>query len=114
MQIRLTSTGRRSGALREVTLYAYPDGDDLVVVGSAGGASRDPAWVSNLRAHPRATVRRGRRTDDVVAREVPGGSEYARLWTLVSEAFPLYDTYQRRTSRTIPLFVLEGAAAGTG
>jgi F420H(2)-dependent quinone reductase len=109
MQIRLTSTGHRSGTPREVTLYAFADGDDLVVVGSAGGAVRDPAWVSNLRAHPRASLRRGKHSGEVVARGIPSGAEYERLWRIVSEAFPLYGTYQRRMSRTIPLFVLEGA-----
>jgi F420H(2)-dependent quinone reductase len=45
----------------------------------------------------------------VRARE-PAGKERERLWQLVTEAFPLYGTYQRRTSRTLPLFVLEPAA----
>ena len=41
-----------------------------------------------------------------MAREA-AGEERDRLWTLVTEAFPLYETYQRRTKRLIPLFVLE-------
>jgi deazaflavin-dependent oxidoreductase (nitroreductase family) len=103
--IGLTTRGRRSGQAREVTLYAFSDGDRLVVVGSLGGAARDPAWVHNLRAEPRATVRRATSSEAVVATEVDG-PERDRLWTLVTEAFPLYDTYQRRTMRRIPLFVL--------
>jgi hypothetical protein len=41
----------------------------------------------------------------VVAREVDG-RERGRLWSLVTSAFPLYQTYQDRTERVIPLFVL--------
>ena len=103
--IGLTTRGRRSGQAREVTLYAYEDGDRLVVVGSVGGAARDPAWAHNLRADPRATVRRGMASEEVVATEVDG-PERARLWALVTEAFPLYRTYQARTARRIPVFVL--------
>lgn len=106
MQIRLTTTGRRSGQPREVTLYAYPDGERLVIVGSWGGNARDPAWAGNLRAEPHALVRVGREERPMTARQV-SGAERQRLWELVCAAFPLYRTYQRRTSRPIPLFVLE-------
>jgi len=101
----VTTTGRRSGQARQVTLYAYPDGGDLVIVGSWGGKARDPAWVSNLRAEPQASVRIGREERAVRAREV-NGAERERLWELVCTAFPPYRTYQRRTERIIPLFVV--------
>lgn len=106
MQIKLTTTGRRSGKPREVTLYAWPDGPRLVVVGSWGGAARDPDWVGNLRAQPRATVKQGRDVSAVKASEVKA-TERDRLWTLVTNAFPMYASYQRKTRRVIPLFVLE-------
>jgi len=105
-QIKLTTTGRTSAKPREVTLYAFDDGDRLVVVGSRGGAAKDPAWAGNLRSDPRATVRRGREASDVRAHEV-SGPDRDRLWELVVTEFPMYATYQRRTKRTIPLFVLE-------
>ena len=106
MQIRLTTTGRRTGEARTVTLYAFDAGDGaLVIVGSQGGAARHPAWVHNLRAEPKATVKLGREERDVVAREVDG-AERDRLWAIVTDAFPLYATYQRRTKRLIPLIVL--------
>jgi deazaflavin-dependent oxidoreductase (nitroreductase family) len=107
--IRLTTTGRRSGKPRDVTLYGFDDDDRLVVVGSLGGAARDPAWAHNLRAHPRASVRRGKTESQVHAREVTDPDERARLWDLVTGAFPLYAQYQRKTTRTIPLFVLEAS-----
>lgn len=108
MRITLTTTGRRSGEPRSATLYAWPDGERLVVVGSRGGHADDPAWVGNLRATPRATILRARRrtAEPMVAREVDG-AEHERLWELVCAAFPMYASYQRKTDRRIPLFVLE-------
>lgn len=107
--VTLTTTGRKSGQARSVTLYAFRDDDRLVIVGSFAGADRDPGWVANLRAQPRAIVRRGREVHEVSAHEVEG-PERDRLWRLVCERFPLYETYQRRTTRVIPLFVLERVA----
>lgn len=107
MQIVLMTTGARSGRARNATLYAWEDGDELVVVGSQGGAARHPAWVHNLRAHPRATVMKGKQTHDMTAREVTDDPERARLWDMVVGRFPLYATYQQRTKRRIPLFALK-------
>ncbi len=94
-----------------MTLYAWDVGDRLVIVGSWGGAATDPDWVRNLRAEPRATVKQGRDVREVRAEEVDG-TDRDRLWKLVTEAFPLYATYQRKTKRVIPLFVLETVGAG--
>lgn len=107
LTVTLTTTGRRTGEPRPVRLYAFPVGEDLVVVGSAGGAARDPHWVANLRADACVTVRLRRETYAARAREVDG-PEHDRLWGTVAERFPLYVVYQRRTVRRIPLFVLEG------
>jgi deazaflavin-dependent oxidoreductase (nitroreductase family) len=111
MQVRLTTHGRKTGRSRTVTLYAFetPDGA-LIITGSRGGSARDPRWALNLREHPRATVKVGREERDVTAREV-SRAERRRLWTLVTREFPLYETYQRRTKRVIPLFVLEDRSA---
>lgn len=102
----LVTAGRRTGLPRPVTLYAFPDGDRLVVVGSSAGGPRDPAWVLNLRSDPRATLRGGREERHVRALEVDG-TERERLWRLVVAAFPMYEAYQRRTTRRIPLFHLD-------
>jgi deazaflavin-dependent oxidoreductase (nitroreductase family) len=106
MQVKLTTVGRKSSQPRVVTLNAFKDGDRLVVVGSWAGASKDPAWALNLRAQPHVIVGQGTASRDVIAREVEGGDR-DRLWRLVSTEFPLYETYQKRTKRVIPLFVLE-------
>ena len=94
--------------IREVHLYDY-DGDAgaLVIVGSRGGASTDPNWARNLRTEPVASVRRGRSQLPFRSREVSDAAERERHWQWVCSEFPLYETYQRRTSRLLPLFVLE-------
>ena len=107
MQIVLTTTGARTGTARPVTLYAWEDGDELVIVGSQGGAPQHPGWVYNLRANRHATITRRKLTHDVTAREVTDDPERSRLWDMVVERFPLYATYQRRTERRIPLFALK-------
>jgi deazaflavin-dependent oxidoreductase (nitroreductase family) len=107
MQIVMTTNGARTGTARPVTLYAWEDGDELVIVGSQGGAPRHPGWVHNLRANPRATITQGSQIHDVVAREVTEDPQRARLWDMVVGRFPLYATYQRRTERLIPLFALK-------
>ena len=71
-QVRVTTTGRRTGEARAVTLYAFDDGERLVIVGSRGGAAKDPAWAANLRDDPRATVKVGREERGVRATEVDG------------------------------------------
>ena len=114
LTITLTTVGARTRRPRPVTLYAWPDADRLVIVGSSGGSVRHPAWVHNLRADSRATVKRGRQSAEMTAREVTDPAERDRLWPLVVEQFPLYGTYQRRTKRLIPLFVLEEPAAVSG
>jgi deazaflavin-dependent oxidoreductase (nitroreductase family) len=108
MQVKLTTTGRRSGEPREVTLYAWPDGEaDLVLVASQGGKPDDPAWASNLRAEPVCTIKHGKTTKSYRAREVKAtGAARDRLWELVTVAFPMYRSYQKKTDRLIPLFVL--------
>jgi deazaflavin-dependent oxidoreductase (nitroreductase family) len=107
-QIQLTTIGRKSGQEHRVTIYAFPDGDDLVAVGSYAGRPNDPDWAANLKANPRATVTTGRKSIEHRARVVDG-AERERLWTMVVEAFPMYETYRHRTDRVIPLFVLEPA-----
>ena len=108
--VQLTTAGRKSGASRTATLYAVPDGDRYVVIGSRGGAAKDPAWALNLRAEPVAGLKVGRRSLEVRASEVDG-AERERLWALLCDAFPLYATYQRRTTRTLPIFALKPIAS---
>jgi len=106
VQITLMSTGAKSGEPRRTTLYAWEDGDRLVLVGSRGGSKRNPAWVHNLREHPEVRVARGKTERAYRATEV-SGARRARLWRLAADRFPMYDRYAERTDRQIPVFLLE-------
>jgi deazaflavin-dependent oxidoreductase (nitroreductase family) len=106
----VTMTGRRTGRPREVPLYAIPDGDRYIVIGSNAGDDREPVWVGNLRAEPRATLRVGRRRWAVLAREAEG-TERDRLWGLAAAAYPGFEVYRGMTDRPIPVIVLEPAGA---
>ena len=106
LTVLLTTTGRRSGQGRTTAIWAYPDGDALILVGSYGGRRTTPGWVFNLREHPEATVQVARKVRRVQAREAEG-DEYDRLWTLVVAAYPGYEAYQQWAHRHIPLVVLE-------
>ena len=105
MQIKLRTTGRKTGKERTTTLYAWKHDEDLIVVGSWGGRPRDPDWAGNLRAEPKAIVNHGKESFEVSARELDG-RERELAWDLVVDRFPLYASYQRKTERRIPLFAL--------
>jgi len=108
--VLLTTTGRRSGRPRTVPLCSLRDGEAFVVIASYGGLDRSPSWWLNLRQEPRATVRLGRTTREVVAREATD-DERERLWAQVTERAPGYLDYERRTTRRIPVVLLEPQVA---
>ena len=108
----LEHTGARSGVKRTAPLGYIRDGDNLVVVASKGGHPRNPSWFHNLLAHPDVTVQVGAKRALVRARVSPP-QERARLWPLVLEAYGGYGDYQQKTSREIPLMVLEPRGAAT-
>ncbi|MCB1683210.1 MAG: nitroreductase/quinone reductase family protein [Pseudomonadales bacterium] len=102
--------GARSGLLREVPLLCVPDGEDLLVVGSNGGAEREPAWCANLRAFPEIQARYSGQEMGLRAVELEG-AQRARAWRLATDAYPGYVRYQARLSRQIPLFRLSRSEA---
>ncbi len=101
----LTTTGRKSGLPRTLPLACFPDGDDLVVVGSNNGQAQHPAWFMNLQQDPEARIRFGRDERRVRA-EVATGEERARLWTWLVNQNSMYAKYEKRTTREIPVVVL--------
>ncbi|MCJ7711008.1 MAG: nitroreductase family deazaflavin-dependent oxidoreductase [Chloroflexi bacterium] len=106
LNVIVVTVGRHSGRTREIPLYAFEDGDRLVVIGSNMGQDREPAWVGNLRAQPEVQVRVGRTVRAVRAREADG-EERERLWKLAAAGYPGYEDYARWTHRRIPVVVLE-------
>ena len=104
----LTTTGRKTGEPRTSPLMYFPEGDACVVIASNAGEPQLPAWWLNLRADPRATVRRGREVARVRAREA-AGEERARLWAKLIQLDRSYETYRQRTTRQLTVVLLEPA-----
>lgn len=102
----LTVRGRRSGEARTVALNYLQDGDRHVVLASHAGEDRDPPWWLNLRAAGAGDIQIGSRRMHMRAREADG-DERERLWSEAKRRDPAYATYESRTSRRIPVVVLE-------
>ena len=102
----LTTTGRRTGLPHTSALTYLPYGPNFVVIGSNGGAAKHPAWLLNLRANPRVAVQVQNALIDVYAREARG-EERKMLWDRLVQVEHSYAVYQSRTTRTIPIMVLE-------
>jgi deazaflavin-dependent oxidoreductase (nitroreductase family) len=103
----VTHQGQKTGAIRKTPLMRVKDGDNYILVGSQGGAPKDPAWVHNLRAEPHIELRDQTIVRPMRVREVKDEAERARLWTLAVAAYPPYAEYQARTKRQIPVFAAE-------
>ena len=105
--IIVTNRGNRTGAIRKTPLMRVKDGNNYVLVGSRGGAPKNPVWVYNLRADGDVEIRDEADVYTMQVREIEEGEERARLWTLAVAAFPPYEEYQGRTARRIPVFLAE-------
>ncbi len=103
--LTLTVVGRRSGEPRSVQLAYHRDGDSYLVVASAMGQERHPAWRYNLEAAGAATVLSRRGTETVDA-SLLSDEEKAAVWPAVSTTIPQMHTYERRTDRNIAVFRL--------
>ncbi|MDQ6782381.1 MAG: nitroreductase family deazaflavin-dependent oxidoreductase [Actinomycetota bacterium] len=109
--IRLTTTGRKSGQPRSVLLTSpLVEGSTIVVVASRGGDDNHPAWFLNLRDHPDVEVVVQGGAPQSMQAHVATPEERARLWPLLTEAHKNYAGYQEKTSREIPLVLLQPAA----
>jgi deazaflavin-dependent oxidoreductase (nitroreductase family) len=102
----VTTRGARSGKLRKVPLMRVEHDGAYLAIGSQGGAPKDPQWVRNVTAHPEVELRDRDQVQDMRARLLTG-FERAAWWARAGAAFPPYADYQKRTTREIPVFVLE-------
>lgn len=102
----LTTTGRRSGRSFTTPLIYGRYGDSYVIVASKGGAPRHPDWYMNLSENPEVGVQVA--ADRFTARaRTAGPDEKPAVWATMAEIWPEYDLYQTRTSRVIPVVILE-------
>lgn len=102
----LVSKGAKSGRIRKNPLMRVEHDGAYAVVASQGGAPTNPSWYHNLKADPHVELRDATQVFDMTAREIDG-EEYDTWWDRAVAAYPDYADYQTKTSRKIPLFVLE-------
>jgi len=108
--IVLTSVGAKSGKIRKTPLMRVEHDGTYAVVASLGGAPEHPVWYYNLKANPHVELQDLATKRDYTAREVTG-DEKTVWWDRAVEAWPEYANYQKKTSRQIPVFVLEPVEA---
>lgn len=102
----LHTTGAKSGRERVNPLVSLPVDGAYAIFASKGGAPTNPDWYYNLLAHPDVTIEVGTETVPVVAR-VAQGEERERIWTEQKRRSPGFAEYEKATSRTIPVIILE-------
>ncbi len=107
--ILLTTTGAKSGQPRIAPLAHTTDGDHIVIIASKAGAPTNPDWYHNLVAHPEVMVERGTEKYQARAR-IAEGAERERLYNQMAAQMPGFAGYQQKTTRVIPVVVLERLA----
>jgi len=102
----LTSTGAKSGEKRSAVITYTRDGDRYVIAASKGGAPTNPSWYYNLLADPHVTVEADKQTFEATA-TITEGDERQRLWDQHAAERTEFHDYPNKTSRLIPVIVLE-------
>lgn len=106
----LTTVGRKSGEPRTVALVFLQDGERMVVVASLAGYDQNPAWYANLLANPNCQVQLSRRKMKAVAR-VATPAERKELWPRLVATLPLWEHFQKQTTREFPIVILTPTGA---
>jgi F420H(2)-dependent quinone reductase len=101
----VTVRGNKTGKVRKMALMRVEHGGEYALVGSKGGAPKNPVWVYNLRANPgELRIQDGPEPFDAQVREL-SGPERQEWWDRAVAAFPPYAEYQKKTQRSIPVFL---------
>ena len=98
--------GAKTGEPRHAILTYSRDGEDYVVAGTAGGSTKPPAWVANMRAYPDLTLEIGKRSIPAHATIVVDEAERARLWDAHVAQLPWFGEYPEKAQRPIPMIRL--------
>jgi deazaflavin-dependent oxidoreductase (nitroreductase family) len=104
--IVVTSVGAKTGALRKTALMRVEHEGEYAIVASKGGAPTHPVWYHNLVKHPHVELQDGAEKHDYLA-HVAEGDERAIWWERAVAVWPDYESYQAKTDRVIPVFVLK-------
>ena len=105
----LTTTGAKTGRTLVRPLVYTRDGDRIVIVASFAGGPHNPPWYHNLVANPVATVEVGAEKFQVRAKPA-AGEERERLFNQHAAKMPIFNDYRKKTTRQIPVLVLERIA----
>jgi deazaflavin-dependent oxidoreductase (nitroreductase family) len=106
--IELTTVGRKSGEKRSTMLTSpLTVGESYVVVASHGGSEHHPAWYLNLKANPRVEIVRNAGTPETRTARIADAPLRASLWSQITDQHKNYAGYQEKTSREIPLVLLD-------
>lgn len=104
----LTTTGAKTGELRESPLVYSQQGDRLVIAASKAGADTHPAWYHNLVANPEVTVEvLGERYAARAKVYAEANEERRRIYDEHAKLGPAFKEYEAKTSRVIPAVALE-------
>ncbi|MDO9460730.1 MAG: nitroreductase family deazaflavin-dependent oxidoreductase [Alphaproteobacteria bacterium] len=106
----LTTVGRKSGKKRMTPLIYGVFGGNHIIVGSKGGSQTHTGWYFNLLENPAAEIQVATEHFKVRAR-IATGDERAQIWAHMLTVFPTYGDYQKKTTREIPVVVLEKQSA---
>jgi len=102
----VTMKGAKSGRTITLPLAYSKDGNRFVVIASYAGAPHNPSWYHNLVAHPDVTIELGGEKFQAKA-SIAQGAERDRLFKQQADQLPIFNEYQQKTTRRIPVIVIE-------
>ena len=106
----LHTTGARSGVERVTPVAYQPLPEGWAVFATHAGAPNNPAWFHNVLAHPETIIEIGTETVPVRAR-LTGGEEREQIWSRQKAFYPSFAKHEEKTTREIPVIVLERLTA---
>jgi deazaflavin-dependent oxidoreductase (nitroreductase family) len=105
--LNLTTIGAKTGAERTSPVGWFPGPDDCwLIVASAAGAQRNPAWYYNIAAHPDKVTIEVQGSSIPVTADQLHGDERDQEWQKITTAVPRFGGYQQKTDREIPIIRL--------
>ena len=102
----ITSVGAKSGHLRKNPVMRVERDGAYLAVASKGGAPDNPAWYDNFVKHPEVELQDKGEKHTYTARLLEG-EERADWWQHAVATWSTYASYQEKTDREIPIFLLE-------
>jgi deazaflavin-dependent oxidoreductase (nitroreductase family) len=102
----LTTTGRKSGQPRTIPIIFTPYKNSFVIIASKGGSPEHPKWYLNIQDNPNVTVQVKAEVFKAAARTAQS-PEREVIWSEALKSWPNFDVYQSRTTRQIPVVIIE-------